>query len=205
VIRSFRTRSGLACRQPQLQPRSFLADQLKPFNFLNCVRFAAFFNPTGYSPERFQLIHAYVPDPTRWLELEWIDHYSGHTFRIHANRPPFPDSVKVKTNLDVLTRYRSHPDPKSLGPTGGPCGQQRIGLMKRRPVTATEIGHIGKKSNRLEKTSAGLIHDPAEILNACTDPDLDPRRTLAVPALWRVNRAETPNSPGSTAAAFNAS
>jgi hypothetical protein len=166
------------------------AEQIKPYNFLMSVHVAPFSHPAGYPPEQFHLLAPWEPDPRGWLQLEWTDRYSGNRFRIHTAGPPSPASVKVKTNRDVLDRYRTHPEPKSLGPDRQPCGRQTRGLLQRRPVTATEISYIGKESNRLEETSAGLIHDPAEILSRYTDPALDPWYTLVIPTLRRFNREE---------------
>jgi hypothetical protein len=122
--------------------------------------------------------------------MDWIDHYSGDRFHIHTDGPPSTDSVKVKTNRDVLDRYRSHPEPKSLGPDGAPCSRRTSGRLGRRPVTATTITYIGKEANRLEETSAGLIHDSGEILNTYSDPTLDPWNTLVIPVLRDFNTAE---------------
>jgi hypothetical protein len=166
--------------------------QLKPFGFLIAVQVwhPALSVPAGYPPERFQLIHPYEPDPQRWLGLDWIDHYSGHSFRIHTTGPPAPNSVKVKTNQDVLDRYRTHPEPKSLDPDGNPCQRLTHGLLGRRPVAATEIAYIGKEANRLEDVAAGLIHDPTEILNTYNDPKLDPWHILVIPALKQFDTAQ---------------
>jgi hypothetical protein len=166
------------------------ADQVKPFNFLICVQVAPFSHPAGYQPERFQLVTPFESNPRRWLQLKWTDIYSGDTFRIHTTGPPSPHSVKVQTNRNVLDRYRTHPEPKSLGPDLQPCDRQTRGLLQRRPVLATEISYIGKESNRLEETTAGLIHDPAEILSHYADPALDPWHTLVIPTLRRFNRTE---------------
>jgi hypothetical protein len=166
------------------------AEQIKPYNFLMSVQVAPFSHPAGYPPQRFQLVAPWEPDPRRWLQLEWTDRHSGDHFCIHTTGPPSPDSVKVKTNRDILDRYRAHPEPKSLSPDLRPCSRKTRGLLHRRPVIATEISYIGKESNRLEETSAGLIHDAAEILSHYTDPALDPWHTLVIPALRRFKRAE---------------
>jgi hypothetical protein len=158
-------------------------EQVKPFNFLLCVHVAPFSYPDGYPPQHFQLIAPFEPDPRRWLEMKWTDHYSGDAFRIHTEGPPSPDSVKVKTNRDVVDRYRFHPEPKGLDSGGEPCTRHSIGLLERRPVRATDIAYIGKESNRLEDATAGLVHDLGEILASYTDPQLDPYRTLVLPTL----------------------
>jgi hypothetical protein len=150
-----------------------LLAQVKPFNFLLCVHVAPFAHPAGYPPERFQLMHPYEPDPRRWLELEWIDRYSGDRFPIHTEGPPSPDSVKVKTYRDVFDLYRTHPEPKSLDSEGRSCSRRSVGLLTRRPVSPTEIAYIGKEANRLEETTAGVVHDIGEILTTYSDPELD--------------------------------
>jgi hypothetical protein len=166
------------------------AQQIKPFNFLLCVQVAPFAHPAGYPPQRFQLVHPYEPDPRRWLQLHWIDHYSGDRFHIHTNGSPAPDSVKVKTNQDILDRYHRHPEPKSLDPDGTPCRPDSHGLLAHRPVTATEISYIGKEGHRLEDRAAGLLHDPAEAVLQYGDPALDPWHTLVLPTLRDLNTAE---------------
>jgi hypothetical protein len=171
-------------------PARPFTEQVKPYNFLICVHVYPFSHLAGYPPQRFQLVAPYDPDPRSWLELDWTDIYSGHVFRIHNSGPPSPDSVKVKTNRDVFDRYRTHPEPKSLDPAFEPCGRLSRGLLQRRPVTATEISYIGKESNRLEDTAAGLIHDADEILNTHSDPALDPWRTLVTPVLRDFNTAD---------------
>ena len=165
-------------------------EQIKPFNFLLCVHVAPFSHPDGYPPERFQLVAPFERDPRRWLEMEWTDHYSGQSFRIHTDGSPSPNSIKVKTNRNVLDRYRTHPEPKSLGAGCKPCDRQTAGLLQRRPVTVTEIVYIGKESNRLEDATAGLVHELGDILNAYNDPRLDPWRTLVIPVLKAFSTAE---------------
>jgi hypothetical protein len=57
--------------------------------------------------------------------------------------------VQVKSIRDVILEYRVHPEPKSLGPDGRPCGRATIGLLQRRPVRVGAIVYIGKESNAL--------------------------------------------------------
>jgi hypothetical protein len=51
------------------------ADQLKPFNFLLTCHVKPFGHPPGIDPERFHLIAPYERDPSRWLEMPWIDQH----------------------------------------------------------------------------------------------------------------------------------
>lgn len=63
--------------------------------------------------------------------------------------------VLVKTYRDVLGEYRTHPESKSLGPDGQPCNRATAGLLRRRPVKAAAIHHIGKESNKSRRRSPG--------------------------------------------------
>lgn len=63
----------------------------------------------------------------------------------------------VDTFADVLAKYETHPEAKSLGPDGRPCDRSTIGLLQRRPVTVGTITLIGKESNRLEEREAGEL------------------------------------------------
>jgi hypothetical protein len=78
------------------------------------------------------------------------------------------------------------------------------GRGQRRPVAATAITYIGKEANRLEETTAGLIHDPGEILNTYNDPRLDPWDTLVVPVMRHFTTAEIAANAHSTDEACNA-
>ncbi len=75
--------------------------------------------------------------------------------------------ARVDTFADVLAKYETHPEAKSLGPDGEPCGRATVGLLRRRPVTVGTIVLIGKESNRLEERSRGEL----------TVDDLDERIT----------------------------
>ncbi len=160
------------------------ADRIKPGNFLLSFHVAPFGHPPGVDPERFHLFAAWTPDARQWLKRTCIDYYSGKKFRITTNGFAASEGVaRVKTYADVLAEYRVHSEPKSVGPDGQPCGRATIGLLRRRPVTATHVVYIGKESNRLEEVEAGVLHHPDEVLAEYTDPRRDPWRTLVLPVL----------------------
>jgi len=75
--------------------------------------------------------------------------------------------ARVDTFADVLAKYETHPESKSLGPDGQTCDRGTVGLLQRRPVTVGKIVLIGKESNRLEERSRGEL----------TTDDLDERLT----------------------------
>ncbi len=162
------------------------ADRIKPFNFLLTTFVRAFGYPGAADPEQFHLVAPWNPDPRQWLIMTWIDRYSGRRFRITATGETGGEGiVRVKTYGDVLAAYRVHPEPKSLGADGKPCGRHTRGLLNRRFVatTADLIGYIGKESNKLDDREAGLIHDLDEVVTEYADPRRDPFKILVLPVL----------------------
>ncbi len=159
------------------------AEQVKPYNFLLTAFVAAFGHPADSDPEGFHLIAPWNPDARQWLKIAWTDRSSGRRYVITTAGTGGEGAVRVKTYGDVLAEYRVHPEPKSLGPDGEPCGRATRGLLRRRPVKAVHITYIGKESNKLEDVEAGVVHDSDEVLTEYADPRRDPFRTLVLPML----------------------
>ena len=116
------------------------ASKLKPFNFLLTCHVKPFGYPPGTDPERFHLIAPYEPDPPYWLEMPWIDRYTGEHYRIitegfHGSRT----AARVKTYGDVLRGYEFHPGSKNADAKGKPSGKQSIGLLQRRHIRVARI------------------------------------------------------------------
>jgi ferredoxin len=78
--------------------------------------------------------------------------------------------ARVQSYGDVIDRYRTHPEAKSLGPNGMPCGRRAVGLLQHRPVALGELVHIGKETNRLEEVEQGLVHDWDQVQLVFQDP-----------------------------------
>jgi hypothetical protein len=57
-------------------------DRLKPFNFLLSCHVKQFGHPPGIDPERFHLVAPYESDPSRWVEMPWVDQYMGKHYQI---------------------------------------------------------------------------------------------------------------------------
>jgi hypothetical protein len=159
-------------------------EQIKPFNFILHAHIDPFGYPPDVDPTHFRLIAPYESNPARWLQLPWIDLYTGKHWQVttdpHNHRA---DVVRVKTYRDVLALYQHHPEPKSLDPDGNPCSRRSPpGLLARRPITMLTISLIGKESNRLDETVAGLIPlDDAQ--TTYTTPNDHAWKTLVLPAL----------------------
>ncbi len=89
---------------------------------------------------------------------------SGEEFRNTTDNVRWGDrTALVQSYGDVIARYDTHAEAKSLGPDGKPCGRCTIGLLQRRPVGFSELVHIGKETNRLEEVEQGLVHDWDEV------------------------------------------
>jgi hypothetical protein len=162
-------------------------DRLKPFNFLLTCHVKQFGHPLGIDPERFHLISLYVPDPQQWLEMSWIDQYSGKYYRIttaghHGTRK----TARVKTYGDVIREYEFHPESKCADAHGEPCKKQTTGLLQRRNVRIGHVKYIGKESNSLEDVESGLIHSEPTVYTEYPDPRRDDWETKIRPLLKQV-------------------
>ncbi|MGO8872375.1 MAG: hypothetical protein ACLQPH_13425 [Acidimicrobiales bacterium] len=133
------------------------ADQIKPFNFLLTAAGAK--PPASVPPGKpFRLVAPFSTDPAQQDGAQWIDvhHPEAGSYAI-TTRDGRPGMARVDTFADVLAKYETHPEAKSLGPDGKPCGRGTVGLLRRRPVTVGKIVLIGKESNRLEERSRGEL------------------------------------------------
>jgi hypothetical protein len=160
------------------------SDQLKPFNFLLTSHVKQFGHPVGLDPERFHLIIPYDPDPRHWLEMRWIDQYSGKMFRISTSGPHGSrQTARVKTYGEIVREYEYHPEPKCADANGKMCTKQTNGLLQRRHIEIDQIKYIGKESNSLEDVESGLIHSEQSVYTEYPDPKRDEWQTKIVPAL----------------------
>jgi hypothetical protein len=163
------------------------ANKLKPFNFLLTCHVKPFGYPPGVDPERFQLIAPYEHNPRYWLEMPWIDRYSGNQYRIttqgfHGSRV----AARVKTYGDVLREYEFHPGSKNADAKGKPSGKQTIGLLQRRHIRVARIVYIGRESNRLEDVDAGTIHLAESVYTEYPDPRRNQWQSRLLPALKKI-------------------
>jgi hypothetical protein len=165
-------------------------DAMKPANFVLAAHVAPFGHPDGVDPEHFQLFARSEPDPAKWLTLPWIDKYSGETLSVAVGDKPPLQHVHIQSMQDVVRRYETHPEPKSVGPSGAPCGQQTRGLLGRRPVVASAFRYIGKEANRLEEVQQQVLHEEAEVRTAHQDPSQTPWRRVIQPLLATLSTAQ---------------
>jgi len=161
--------------------------QLKPFNFLLSCHVKPFGHPTEVDPEHFHLIAPYESDSRQWLKRDWIDQYSGKSYRIitsghHGDRR----TARVKTYGDVLIDYEYHPEAKCGDTDGNPCGKQTIGLLERRHIRIDEMKYIGKESDSLEEVESRLEHSAENVYTEYPDPRRDEWERKIRPALGKL-------------------
>lgn len=143
----------------------------KPFNFLISPHVEPLGHPVNVDPEHFHLIASYTRDARQWTKLRWTDIYSGKSFTVTTRDQGMSErTARVQSYRDVIARYRTHPERKSLGPDGLPCGRRTIGLLRRPPVVLGELVHIGKETNRMEEVEQGLVHDWEEVQLVFREP-----------------------------------
>jgi hypothetical protein len=128
------------------------AGTIKPFNFILVAHDASL------GADRKVLIAPYERDAKKWTKLRWRSRADGQVYRITTREPAGGlTAVRVTTYRDVFERYSVHLEAKSLGPDGRACARDTQGLLRRMPVIADSIVHIGKETNRLDEVAAGLI------------------------------------------------
>lgn len=148
-------------------------DQIKPFNFLLACHVSPLGHPPGTNPEQFHLIAPFELNPKKWLQMDWIDQYSGKKFKITTDSYSSRSTARVKTYGDVFTDYEHHPESKCADEHGNICDRQTTGLLYRRHIRIGEIVPIGKESNRLEEVDAGLVHSAEDAYTVYPDPKRD--------------------------------
>jgi hypothetical protein len=162
-------------------------DQIKPFNFLLSCHVRPLGHPVGIDPSRFHLIAPYEIDPRKWTKLNWVDQYSGTSYRISTtDNCNSRKTARVKTYGDVIVDYSFHAEPKCADANGVASTKQTVGLLQRRHLRIAGITSIGKESNTLEDVGIGLIHSIDDVYTVYPDLRRDEWRNRIVPALKQV-------------------
>lgn len=171
-------------RMAKLNPGKKYRNRIKPFDFVLSCHVKPFGYPPDVNPEKFHLVAPYVPDPECWVDLPWIDQYSGRQYEItmegfHGSR----GIARVKTYGEVLRECEFHLGAKSADARGKPSSKPSVGPLPRRHVSVERIIDIGRESNRLEEIEAGIVHLPESVYREYPDPRRDERQTKIRPVL----------------------
>ena len=190
------------------------AERVKPFNFLLSPLIDSDGGyPQGFTRSTFTLLAPFTSDASRWFDLEWVNLYEdgGNTYRLVRPGHRLPSEAEAKTYGDVVSRYRWHPEAKSLAPDGRPCAEESAGLLRRTPVLAAQVFRfIGKETDRRwereddisllnprlveyrRQESARLVVDPVLQLKAqpYSNPVLAKAAHVSKKAVKRVKRGD---------------
>ncbi|HEU5215286.1 MAG TPA: hypothetical protein VFU30_07075 [Gaiellaceae bacterium] len=124
-------------------------DQIRPWGFVTIA------HPHPLERARLGircLIGPYSRDLDKLATQEWIDRGNpDRSYRLNLDKPyEISDgTIGAQTIRDYYEAYRSHTDPKMLGPDGERCHPWTRGLLQHHHVTATGLLRIGKESNPL--------------------------------------------------------
>jgi len=136
----------LQARQSKLPFR----ERIKPFNFiLSPMIDEDAGHPVDCDRARFTLIAPFTPNTSKWFSLKFVNTHDGKIHRLGRPGRRLPFEAEPQTLRDVISRYRWHPEAKSLAPDGSPCDRRTAGLLKRTHVIAADQPRvIGKETDR---------------------------------------------------------
>jgi hypothetical protein len=166
------------------------SDRIKPFNFVLSAHLMPGGRSEGLNPKKCHLIAPYTPNPNEWLKVQWVDIHSGRAVRITTKVEASPAVARVKSIGDVYDEYKTHPESKSAGPDGKPCGPHTRGPLYRRDVHAAYVRLVGKESNKLDEVEHETVPDWEDVREEYLDPKLDTWTTLIVPVLKLMPRED---------------
>jgi hypothetical protein len=156
-------------------------DRAKPFNFIQSPIVSDLGGyPIGCDPKKLTLVAPFSDDPTRWYDRQYINIHDGKPYRLGGPGRRLPSQAEPQTFEDVVSRYRWHPEAKSLAPDGSPCMARTSGLLLRSPITVSSFGYIGKETDRrweqgedISKLNSKVVeYRPNETARLVTDPRL---------------------------------
>ncbi len=95
-----------------------------------------------------------------------------------------PSEAEPQTHGDVVSRYRWHPEAKSLALDGTACTSKTAGLLQRMPVTALTPFHtIGRKTDRRRQQGEDISLLMPMLIEYQSD------RSLASDLQWRCSES----------------
>lgn len=126
----------------------------RPYNFL----FLPMVDPVvgiafhKQSKEKVLLVCAFSSRQEEWFDLDCVNVHNSKKYKMinckKANGSIPYNVVFPSQFAHLLVQYQKHPESKSLGPDGMPCGPDTQGLLRRAHITAGEIRYVGKETDR---------------------------------------------------------
>jgi hypothetical protein len=165
-IRQFPSRSStnqLRFKRPQMMrmavtthsllKRLHRLKQVRPFDLFFVPVLASGGHPANVAPQRYMLVTRFEPEQSNRIDSVCFnidDPKDARAYRLGTRfiSPHFGERAIVETFEELLHRYFSHPESKSLGPDGEPCQPKTRGRLLRPHVIGGKHHHIGKEVDR---------------------------------------------------------
>ena len=127
--------------------------RVRPFDLFFVPVLASGGQPANVDPQRYMLVTRFEPDQSRWIDSVCFnidDPNDAREYRLGTrfDSPHFGERPIVETFEELLHRYFSHPESKSLGPDGEPYQQKTRGRLLRPHVIGGKHHRIGKEVDR---------------------------------------------------------
>jgi len=121
----------------------------RPHNFMMMPQISRFGCPQDLDPNRFTLITSFSSERGQWMRSKCVNIYDPQS-PIYELTDTYDGRRAVPKNFFMLLdSYQNHPEAKSLGPDGVPCGPETRGLLKRAHIIASWAPvYIGKESDK---------------------------------------------------------
>jgi len=121
----------------------------RPHNFMMMSQISRFGCPQGVDPDKFTLITAFCSERNQWMQSKCINVHDPDSPMYELSDEYDGRRAVPKNFFMLLESYQNHPEAKSVGPDGKPCGPQTRGLLGRAHITANwPPVYIGKEHDR---------------------------------------------------------
>jgi hypothetical protein len=117
----------------------------RPHNFMMIPQLSRFGKPEGVDPNKFTLITSFSSEREEWMRSRCINVHDPQSPEYELTHEYDGKRAVVKNFFMLLDSYQNHPEAKSLGPDGQPCGPETRGLLQR--------AHAQRPSGRYERTA----------------------------------------------------
>ena len=126
---------------------------VRPFDLFFVPVLATGGQPANVDPLRYTLVTRFEPDQSRWIDsicFNIDDPNDAREYRLGTrfDSPHFGERPIVETFEELLHRYYSHSESKSLGSDGEPCQPKTRGRLLRPHVIGGKHHRIGKEVDR---------------------------------------------------------
>ena len=121
----------------------------RPHNFAMIPQLSRFGQPEGVDPNKFTLLTSFSSERDQWMRAKCINIHDPQSKIYELTHEYDGRKALVKNFFMLLDSYQNHPEAKSLGPDGQPCGAETRGLLRRAHIVANwPPVYIGKESDK---------------------------------------------------------